>query len=102
MLKSFKLPSQKKSKRSKSVIYDYISYPFSNVPVLKPKDIDDLPSPLILMKMDTNDEDFSLNSDNEAQVNSEETLIIKIEPSQPTKKKRSILNALCKRKNSKI
>lgn len=42
------------------------------------------------MKMDTNDEDFSLNSDNEAQVNSEETLIIKIEPSQPTKKKRSL------------
>ena len=90
MLKSFKLPSQKISKRNKSVIYDYISYPFSNDPVLKPKDIDDLPSPLILMKMDTNDEDFSLNSDNEAQVNSEETLIIKIEPSQPTKKKRSL------------
>lgn len=99
MLKSFKFPSQKISKRSKSVIYDYISYLFSDVPVLKPKEIDDLPSPLILKKMDTNDEDFSLNSDNETL---DETLILKIEPRHPIKKKRSILNALCKRKNSKM
>ena len=63
MLESIILTSHKIQKRSKSVIYDYISIPFSDVPVLKPKEIENAPSPFILRKIDTKEEeDLSLNT----------------------------------------
>ena len=107
MLESIILSSHKKQKRSKSVLYDYISIPLADVPVLKPKEIEKAPSPFILRKIDidTKEEDFSLNSDNETQVNSEEAIAVISTPvmsNKPKKKKRSILNALCKRKKSKM